>query len=315
MTRVWTSLSPSRRRFVVALMVGLGAFTLSEANAALPHPGFSDFIYIWAGARALLHGQNPYLAAHGYHPELWLFYPLTSVLFILPLGWLSFVHAQAIFVGVGLGAMAYAGWDRKPVLIGCASAGALWSVNAGQWSLLLTASALLPLLGCVWAVKPHIGFAFALGYANRVALTSAAVLTLLSFVVWPRWVPAWLAEIHRAPHVAPVVRPGGFILLASLLRWRRPEGRLFAALACIPQVGMLYDTVPFFLIPSTRMEAYLLAFLTQVAALVIQYRRTGLSLVEDNAHQWPVLMLLVYLPALAMLLRLPNSAHSTSVAP
>jgi hypothetical protein len=246
-------------------------------------------------------------------PKVALYYPLPALIAILPLGWLTLAHAQSIFVGVGMGALAYAGWHRKPLLIGCVSAGALSCVISGQWSLIMTASALVPMLGFFWAAKPSLGLAIAVGYLSRPALIGAIVITAISFLVWPKWVGAWLPGLHGSPHVAPVVRPGGFVLLAALLRWRRPEGRMLAVLSCIPQTTMLYDTVPLFLIPATRPQAYVLAILTQVAAVVIAMRRTDLPLVLENAHQWPVILLLVYVPALIMLLRLPNESRSEEI--
>jgi hypothetical protein len=313
LSRVWRD--ASRRRIVVALAIGLAAFLLSELHAALPNPGASDFIDPWLGARAFMQGQNPYTVVRGHHPDVALFYPLGALLLILPLGWLSLVQAQSIFVGVGMAALAYAGWNRKPLLIGCVSAGALASVTWGQWSLIMTASALLPMLGFLWAAKPSVGLALAAGYANRPAIIGAVLLTAISFLVWPGWFAAWLPGLHGSGHFAPVTRPGGFLLLAALLRWRRPEGRMLAAYACVPQITMLYDTVPLILIPSTRPEAYLLAILTQVAGMVIFLRHTNLPLIQENTHQWPVLLLLVYLPALIMVLRRPNVSHPVVAEP
>ena len=295
---------------MAAITIGLAAFLLSELHLALPKPGFSDFVDPWLGARMLAQGYDPYEVVRSAHPEVALYYPLPALLVILPLGWLTLAHAQSIFVGLGMAALAYAGWNRKPLLIGCVSAGALSCVVSGQWSLVMTASALVPMLGFMWAAKPSLGLAIAAGYVTRPAVIGALVVTAIGFLVWPKWVGAWLPGLHGSPHVAPVARPGGFVLLAALLRWRRPEARVLAALSCIPQTTMLYDTVPLFLIPATRPQAYLLAILTQVAAVVIAWRRTDLPLVLENAHQWPVILLLVYLPALIMLLRLPNESRS-----
>jgi len=304
-----------RRRLIVALGFGVAAGLLSELHAVLPKPGFSDFADPWLGARMLAQGHDPYAAVRGAHPDIALYYPLPALLVILPLGWLALVHAQSIFAGLGMAALAYAGWNRKPLLMGCVSAGALSCVVTGQWSTLMTASALLPMLGFLWVAKPSIGLALAAGYASRSAIIGALLLTAISLVVWPGWVAAWLPGLHGSPHVAPMLRPGGFLLLAALLRWRRPEGRMLAVLACIPQMALLYDTVPLFLIPSTPPQAYVLAILTQVAAVIIAWRRTDLPLVLEQAREWPIVLLLVYLPALIMLLRLPNDSHSDAEAP
>ena len=296
----------------MAIAIGLGAFLLSELHLVLPKPGFSDFVDPWLGARMLVQGYDPYAVVRSAHPDVALYYPLPALLVILPLGWLTLVHAQSIFAGLGMAVLAYAGWNRKPLLIGCVSAGALSCVISGQWSPIMTASALLP-CSASCGRRNHLS-----AWRSRLDMRAGRPSSVRcahrdQFLVWPTWVAAWLPGLHGSPHVAPAARPGGFVLLAALLRWRRPEGRMLAVLSCVPQTTMLYDTVPLFLIPSTRPQAVPLAILTQVAAVVIAWRRTDLPLVQENAHQWPVLLLLVYLPALIMLLRLPNVPHADPV--
>ena len=61
-------------------------------------------------------------------------------------------------------------------------------------------------------------------------------------------------------------RPGGAVLLLALIRWRVAEGRLLAALACVPQTIGLYEALPLFLIPTNRWQGYLLAALSYLAA-------------------------------------------------
>ena len=49
----------------------------------------------------------------------------------------------------------------------------------------------------------------------------------LALVLFPSWPLDWLAAAAGSPyHLAPIQRPGGFLLLLGLLRWRAPEGRL-----------------------------------------------------------------------------------------
>ena len=291
------------RRTAAVLVCGLAAAILSEAHAARPSPGISDFADLWHGLVAWRAGANPYLAVRALHPDLALLYPLPALILLWPLGYLPLHHAEAVFVGAGAAALAAAGWGR-PLVIALLSASALSTIVQGQWSLLLTASALVPGLGVVWAAKPSLGLALALAYPRRAAFVGAALLGLLSFAIWPGWLFAWLPGFDRTVHVAPALRPGGALLLLALVRWRRPEARLLAALALIPQTGWLYDTVPLFLIPRTRWEAYGLAGLTQLAAIISATRITPeMSLVTALERRWPVLLLLVYLPALVLVLR------------
>jgi len=290
-------------RLRAAVAIGVIALLLSEMQAALPSPGFSDFVDPWLGARALLRGESPYAAVWAAHPGLALYYPPAGVLLILPLALLPRVHAEAIFIGIGVGTLAYAGWGR-PLIVACLSASVLASVAMGQWTPLLTASALLPALGFLWACKPSVGLALALGYARRGSVALALALTGLTAALWPHLFRAWLAGLSGSPHVMPILRPGGAVLLLALLRWRRPEARMLAALACIPQLGMLYETVPLFLIPRSRWDAYALAACTHLAGLLMYlHRGAGLPLVTELTRQWPIMLVLVYLPALALVLR------------
>ena len=291
----------SRGRILCALAVGLAAAGLVELQAGLPHPGHSDFADLYNGMSAWRHGQDPYAAVRAAHPDVALYYPLPALLLLLPLSWLPRVHAEAVFLGIGMGALAFAGW-RRPLLAACMSTSALGSVVTGQWSPLMTASALLPSLGVVWACKPSVGAVLAAGYFNRRSLLGAAALTLLSFAMWPGWVAAWLPGLHHTVHVAPIQRLGGVVLLLALIRWRQPEARVLAALSCMPQTGALYDALPLFLVPRTRYQAYALVACMHLAAFAIYLTRGAkLSLVEATAQQWPILLGLCYLPALVIL--------------
>jgi hypothetical protein len=108
--------------------------------------------------------------------------------------------------------------------------------------------------------------------------------------------------LRESIHVAPVLRPGGWLLLLALIRWRTPEGRLLAALACVPQTGGLYDTLPLFLTIRHRAQGYALAALGFVpAVLIASMRRHPLPLAEELAREWPTLLPL-YLAALGFVL-------------
>ena len=299
----------SRARTLCALAIGLAAAGVVEAHWSLPDPGRSDFLDLWRGMVAYLEGKDPYATVRALHPDVALYYPLPALLLFLPLAWLPPVHAEAVFVGLGMGALAYAGWGR-PLLAACISSSALASVMMGQWSPLMTASALLPALGIVWACKPSVGAVIGAGYLSRRALIGPIALACISTAVWPGWIASWLAGLQHTVHVPLILRPGGVILLLSLLRWRRPDARVLAALACVPQTGMLYDTLPLFLIPRTRWQAYVLVACTHLAAIVIFLRHDmERPLVDEVSHQWPVLLALCYLPALIMLFLQPQPAE------
>jgi hypothetical protein len=106
--------------------------------------------------------------------------------------------------------------------------------------------------------------------------------------------------------MAPILlRPGGVLLLLALIRWRLPEARLLAALACVPQTVGLYETLPLFLIPRTRWQGYALAGSSYVAAfgqVAAVPRLPGMTLDAVLADRWPFLFVCLYLPALVMVL-------------
>jgi hypothetical protein len=133
-----------------------------------------------------------------------------------------------------------------------------------------------------------------------------AALLGVAFAFRPDWPIRWLDGLGASTHMAPLVtRPGGFLLLLALVRWRQPEARLLAALACVPQTIGLYETLPLFLVPRNRWQGYGLAALSYVAAfaqVALVPRLPGMTMDQMLAGRWPVLLVCLYLPALAMVL-------------
>jgi hypothetical protein len=191
------------------------------------------------------------------------------------------------------------------------SASLLNAVAQGQWSPLLVAAAVLPWLGFVWTAKPTIGGALFAGYPSRAASWGAVTMVLVSVLAWPTWPGEWLNAVRHAEHLRPLVaRPGGALLLLALFRWREPEARLLAALACVPQTAGLYESLPLFLIPRDKGEGYLLAALSYVPAFelwVLNPHAASGPLESVIEAKWPLLFLSLYLPALVMVLRRRNS--------
>jgi hypothetical protein len=185
------------------------------------------------------------------------------------------------------------------------SASFLNALVQGQWSPLLTAAAVFPGIAWLWAAKPSVGAALFVGFPSRRAVIGGLVLTLVSVAAFPSWPGRWLESMRMAVHVAPVTRPFGLLLLLAAIRWRLPEARMFIALACVPQMTGLYETVPLFLIPRNRWQGYALAALSYVAAfLQIQFvpRLPGMTLEATFADRWPFVLAFIWLPALGLLL-------------
>jgi hypothetical protein len=315
----------------VALAVGLAALALKWWVVRTGRWLESDFDQAWAAARFLLHGQDPYVLIGPEHPYAgqWPFlYPLTTGIAAMPFAALPLAAARLAAAFLWSALFAYGltrdGWERLPVVL---SGSWLFAVEATQWSPLLAAAAMLPALGGLLVAKPTVGAAIGAAYADTFlsrrwrwwVLGVAAFALALSFALVPSWPVEWWATTRVAAHVrAPVtVRwhgvPIGALALLALLRWRRPEARLVAFLACAPQTFWAAETLPLFLVTRTRREAMVLALTTAVGEMIGPSlgRLPSLPAYLD-AHR-PVLILSAYLPALVMVLRRPNEGEVPAV--
>ena len=292
-----------RARLVVACTLGaLGAWFVLIHYTRVSVT--SDVDQLWAGTRALWQGRDPYavpLSALGYP----LFYPVPALLLVSPIAWLPLSVFRAVFLGLGVAVCVYAltaqSWWSLTL---CLSAAFYYAVQGPEWSPLVTGAALLPWGGLVLAAKPTVGAALFLAYPSKAKLLSALGLVLLSFLMVPHWLTPWLAAVQRAPHYPLAMVPGGGVLLLALLRWRLPEGRLLAALACVPGTGLAYEWVPLWLIPRTPRQYLALALLTDLAFLPTVMgppaRMSAGTFLRWNAV---IAVVLVYLPMLYLVLR------------
>jgi hypothetical protein len=194
---------------------------------------------------------------------------MTAVLAALPLAWLPLAVADPMFVGLGTATLAWVlmrdRLDDPRLLVFISGAGVL-ALQTSQWSPLLSAAALTPVLGALLACKPTLGLALLIAYPSKGAAIGFAAFLLLSLLARPAWPAEWLHGLPAATHlIAPVTRPAGLLVLAAIVRWRRPEARLLVALSCMPQTPELYEAVPFFLMPGTWAESGGLLVLTLMA--------------------------------------------------
>ena len=219
---------------------------------------------------------------------------------------------QAVWNGVGTAGLVWVlttrGWWGLLALGGTAFLRAFFLV---QWSPVLL-TGLISGLGFLWAAKPTIGVALFAGWPSRSALLGGSLLTILSLVLIPKWPFEMRARLAAAPHImAPLLRPGGFLLLLALLRWRRPEARMLAALSLAPQTTSAYEMLPLFLIPRSAREMTALVLLSQLAFGLAFSLRPGdphRDLAGMIAEHWPFWLCLMYLPSLWLVLRRPNES-------
>jgi hypothetical protein len=109
---------------------------------------------------------------------------------------------------------------------------------------------------------------------------------------------------------------GGWLPLFALLRWRRPEARLLTALTLIPQTVFPYEMVALALIPRTKGEHLTLIGCVTVFSTAVFLIGPPMLTMHDDGARWvraaqnvsvPLAVWLVYVPALVMVLRRPNT--------
>ena len=309
------------RRLTIALGFGAwGAFITYFALVVAPHHLAKDFSWPWRAARALLAGFDPYrvIQPTGPYPfNVGLFYPLPAVVAAIPFAPLRPEVAGALFFGLSSGLLAFGltrnrdGFAKLPLF---ASAPFCMAAVLAQWSPLMVAAATLPALQFLTVTKPNIG-AVAWIYRPTVrGAVAAAGFTLLTLMLLPAWPLEWREALRAAPrYKGPILRGiTGAILLLGVLKWRRREGRLFLAMAALPQLSLFYDQLPLWLIPNTVWRSAALSALSWVAWWQWYPSRSLTSSVKA-AEPW--VFWLVYVPALTLLLLLPRASTPTEPRP
>jgi hypothetical protein len=311
----------TRRRIGISLAVGLFVALVAYLHAHFT-PWTFDIDQTVQGMGVLWRHQDPY-AVMGPHGSVVvmgfrLFYPLPALLVTAPVAWLPLEVARTLLLAAGSAWLAYAlaAGDRWR-LVTLASAPFLYSILVGGWEPAMMAAALTPGAAIMYLVKPNEGLAFAIGtgpITRRVLLgVGAAVLLLVvSLVVLPSWPFDWRASLATAEHFsAPIQHAGGFLVLLALLKWRRPEARILAVMACVPQTLFPYASLPLFLVPRTRVELLVLAGLSYIPVFVLHANRS-LNFIGMNQHVGAAITLALYLPCVVMVLRRPNVTAAPS---
>jgi hypothetical protein len=273
-----------------------------------------DFTWPWRTARVLLEGHDPYqvIRATGPYPfNVDLFYPLPAGLLALPFAPFPPALAGALFMAVSAGLLAWGlTRDAPHQLWMFASAPFCMAALLGQWSPLLTAAALLPALQFVCAAKPNIGLVSWLYRPTWRGTLGIVAIVVLSLLILPRWPMEWLEALRGTPRYrGPAFSLLGAFTLLAVLRWRRPEGRLYLGMALVPQLSLFYDQLPLWLVPGTWRRSLLLSALSWVAWF-LWYPSAALASSVAAARPW--ILLFVFAPALVMLLWSPR-ADVTSV--
>ncbi len=296
------------RRIVAALTIALATTLASWCATRLPGFGQQDFAVWWFAAREVLHGRNPYTNVVGISGRPAYFYPLPTAIATIPLAWIPVSIAGPLFVGVSCGLLAFvvtatAWWPLMMFLSGSMAA----SVVAAQFAPLQTAVLMVPSLTWLGVLKPNIGLGI---LAYRPSIKWALVMVAIAaatLVIRPTWPREWILTATSSPfYFSPWRAWGGGVLLAALLRWRRPEARLLAMLSVVPSAPIPYEALPLFVIPQTRWEMAARALLSDAMYVAMSNLSAQQEMAAYYERARPAIVWLLYFPALAMVLRRPN---------
>lgn len=317
-----------RTRVVLALALGivsaLYAYDTHRSFLTLGQP--PDSLPLWRGARILMSGGNPYHLADWHRMPrgetdlvAWrsvlepLYYPLPALLVWLPFSLGAFLTGSAVFCGLGATLFVFVMSRRGLHRIWlCGGVPFIITLRFGQWSTWLIAAAMLPALSFLLPAKPNIGLPLFLSRPTRTATAACAAILLLSLAVMPSWPLDWFAIITGAfrqtvPHPSPVTTFGGagVLCLLSLLRWRRPEARLIALMACMPQLPFWADQLALATVPETRREV--IWSLLGGHLCFIAWFLFAPKVIYYVPVMQPYALVGTYVPALVMVLRRPNA--------
>jgi hypothetical protein len=317
-------LDPRFTRFLVCMVIALfvGHFTYYVASVSPTH---RDFAQVWYAARAVLSGANPYEVIGRLRTFHWpwpFYYPLPAAILAIPLAPLPEHVAMSVVGFIGAGVLAWALTEHGYVGLVAFFSYSVWQAfNLVQWSPLLTGAVVLAPLSIILVAKPTIGAAVFAARPTWWAIGGAIVLTGVAFIVQPHWVSDWrmaLLSTHVQPgkefhSAAPVMLPGGVLALAALARWRRPEARLLAAMACVPQTMLPYEAVPLFLIPRGKLQTIAFVLLNHAVWMVARLAGPHEDFAALTTTYGRALVCLMYLPATLMVLRRPNEGDAPTL--
>lgn len=284
-------------RLAITTAIGLLSAILSYLHKTTAGHA-ADFMWPYLGAKLFLAGSNPYagiMAGIPYDFDAPLFYPLPTILLILPFTYLPPVAAGALFFGLSSALLAWAltqdgmYWRLLTFL-----AAPYWiALTSNQWSPILTAIMLLPSLHALAILKPNLGLPIFIALPRLRPILIGTTLLGLSILLLPSWPFDWLHNTRASRHPAPFTIFPGVLLLAALLRWRDYRARLLLALAVVPQRLLFYDQLMLWLVARTPKESLLLTLCSWLAVAGILF--------SGHSERWVICA--VYLPALICVLR------------
>lgn len=279
-----------RLRIAVSAAIGIGSGVFCCFLMFHFNQGAADFGWALRLAQRLLAGQNPYDIPYEQ-------YPLTAAFFALPLVWLRPEVAAGVFWGISSFLLAFGltrhGYTRLLVFL----AYPYWAgILTVQWSPIIAAGALFPLLLPVTTAKPQIGLPIFFIHLSRRGVMACMVLALLSLMVKPTWPRLWINQLGHYEHFIPLLVLPGPLLLLALFRWRERDAWLLLLAAAMPQ-RWFFDPFILWLIPKTRRELLGTVLISWGAGI---WRWYQFPRSFNQVGAWTVIFL--YLPMLAVVL-------------
>jgi hypothetical protein len=305
-------------RVPISIVLGMVAAFVTYMHAVMD-PVQRDFSLLRSAANVAVHGGNPYKVNPG------LEYPLPGLILLAPWTPLPDAAASALFTFVAATSFAWALMaNGYSPLIGFFSSGMLFAAQVGQYPPLFAGAFAIAPLGVFLIAKPHVGFATFVARPSWWPVISAAVCTAIAFVLVPTWVSDWRAALALVgahiktgpgafPYTAPVLLPGGVLVLLALTRWRRPEARLLVALACVPQSMLLYEIVPLALVPRGWKEASVYLVMGHLIWRYLLAQNPWPVRAEYVTASGTLYTLFIFLPLTAMVLKRRNEGHVPAV--
>ena len=278
-----------------------------------------DFTYWWRAGFAVTQGVSPYRIIRETGPMPYsgnFLYPMPAAVVGVPFTVFEVHTGAAVFVGIGFAVAAFALLSLATWRVAAlATAPAIAVLGNGQWAPLLLGAAILPGFGWLLCVKPTIGAALFLWRPRWSIVLGGAAACLLALLVLPTWPLEYLDNARSSTTASEYVPPilmvsgAGLPLLLALLRWRRPEGRLLAAMSIVPQNTFFYDQLPLMLVPQSMSGLLLYGMwsnLVRFSAYVIE-PKWAYATTAERSHSWePFILFGLYLPCLVMVLMRPN---------
>jgi hypothetical protein len=279
-----------RQRIAVSAAIGLVSGIFCWFLMSRLHHSAADFGWALRLAQRLLAGQNPYATPFEQ-------YPLTAAFFALPFVRLQPEVAAGVFWGVSSFLLSFGltrrGYSRLLIFL----AFPYWAgILFAQWSPIIAAGALFPLLLPVTMAKPQIGLPVFLTHLTRRGLIACVSLAALSVIVMPSWPVLWVRQFGHYEHFIPLLVLPGPLLVLALFRWRQRDAWLLLLAAAMPQ-RWFFDAFSLWLIPKTRRELLATVLISWGAGI---WRWYHFPHSFDQVGRWVVIFL--YLPMLAILL-------------